>query len=225
MNDTPEIRWQRRIDRERKARKEAESLLEGKSLELFGANEQLRRQAGDLERLVEVRTADLEQALARAEAAVRAKADFLATISHEIRTPLNGILGLSELLELDAKDEGQLHHLSLLRQSGQTLLSLVNDLLDFSKIEAGHLEIHSVEFDPTAQLDAILQTHLPAARNRGLKLHWQFHDLPPRLCGDDLRLRQILGNLLSNAIKFTPAGSIRVDVRVFPEENGASVCG
>lgn len=219
MSEESDSKWQRRLDRERKARKEAEALLEGKSLELFGANEQLRRQAENLERLVEARTADLEQALTRAEAAVRAKADFLATISHEIRTPLNGILGLSELLDMDIQDAGQRHHLGLLRQSGETLLALVNDLLDFSKIEAGHLEIDTVRFDPAVELESILHTHLPAISSRGLELHWQFRELPRQVTGDSLRLRQILGNLLSNATKFTPSGSIRVDVEAIPAED------
>jgi len=212
MNGESDGKWQRRLDRERRARKDAESLLERKSLELFGANELLRKQAEDLEKLVEARTADLGRALSRAEAAVRAKADFLATISHEIRTPLNGILGLSELLEMEMEDESQRHHLGLLRQSGEILLALVNDLLDFSKIEAGHLEIESVRFDPAAELESILHTHLPSALARGIELHWQFRRLPAWVVGDSLRLGQILGNLLSNALKFTPSGVVRVEV-------------
>ena len=217
MNEETE-RALRRAERERQARKEAERLLEQKSLELFGANERLREQAGQLEKLVDARTADLEKALARAESAVRAKADFLATISHEIRTPMNGILGLSELLEMELGDPAQRHHAGLLRQSGQILLTLVNDLLDFSKIEAGHLEIEAVDFDPAGEFESILHTHMPAAHAKSLELHWQFLGLPRRLCGDSLRLRQILGNLLSNAIKFTSSGSVRVEVEAFPAE-------
>lgn len=218
--NTESDRILRRVERERMARKEAERLLEQKSLELFVANDRLREQAGQLEKLVEARTADLEKALARAESAVRAKADFLATISHEIRTPLNGILGLSELLELETADAGQRQHIGLLRQSGQILLSLVNDLLDFSKIEAGHLEIEAVDFDPAGDLESILHTHMPSAHAKGLELHWQFRGLPRRLRGDSLRLRQILGNLLSNAIKFTPTGSVRVEAESFPCPDG-----
>lgn len=220
MNEESDGRWQRRLDRERRARKEAEGLLEQKSLELFSANEQLRKQAEDLEKLVEARTADLESALGRAEAAVRAKADFLATISHEIRTPLNGILGLSELLQMEMHDDGQRHHLGLLRQSGEILLALVNDLLDFSKIEAGHLEIECVRFDLAAELELVLHTHLPTAAGRGIELSWQFHHLPQVVMGDSLRLGQILGNLLSNALKFTPAGSIRVEAHGMAWEGG-----
>ena len=211
-------RWQRRLDRERKARKEAEQLLEQKSLDLFGANEKLRQQADELERLVEARTADLGKALARAESAVRAKADFLATISHEIRTPLNGILGLSELLEMDIQDSGQLHHIGLLRKSGQTLLSLVNELLDFSKIEAGQLEMESIDFDPAEELESILQTHISTAHQKGIDLQWQLRGLPRMIRGDSLRFRQILGNLLSNALKFTREGFIRVDAEAFPTD-------
>ena len=203
-------RLERRVERERLARKQAERLLEEKSLELFQANERLLDQAGKLEKLVEERTADLEKALARAESAIRAKADFLATISHEIRTPLHGILGLSELLELDLESENHLRHLRLLRQSGHTLLSLVNDLLDFSKIEAGHLEIENHDFDPAAAFEQILQTHAPSAQAKSLQLGWQFHDLPRCLHGDSLRLRQIISNLLANAIKFTASGFVRL---------------
>lgn len=201
----------RRAERERTARFEAEWLLERKSIELFHSNERLRQQAEKLEELVRERTAELERALAQAEAATRAKSDFLATMSHEIRTPLNGIIGLADALGTMDLTEEQNHHLGLLVKSGESLLSLINDLLDFSKIEAGHLSLESTSFDPRAEITQTVELFEPLATAKGLDLSVRIFGMPALVSGDSLRIRQILSNLLSNAIKFTPSGRISLE--------------
>lgn len=191
----------RRAERERRAREEAEALLEKKSLELYQLNEAL-------EKTVRLRTSQLEEALAKAEAATSAKSEFLAVMSHEIRTPLNGIIGLADLLNSEDLPAESLRLSDLIRQSGQSLLSLVNDILDFSKIEAGKLEMEVADFDPEAEFAGVVATFAPAAQSKNVHLETSFQNLPATVSGDSLRLRQILANLLSNAIKFTPSGRV-----------------
>ena len=171
----------------------------------------------NLERLVAVRTGELEAATQRANEASRAKGDFLANMSHEIRTPLNGIIASSELLhqrsDLSPAAAG---HVRLITESGELLLKQLTDILDFSKIEAGQfaLENHCFELAPlVADCAALVEAK---ARQGEVQLDYSVAPgLARQFEGDSFRLRQVLLNLMSNALKFTPPGG-RVWVSVFP---------
>lgn len=204
-----ENRWAKRLERERRARKEAEQLLEAKSLELFQANQRLQHLAQELEVRIAERTEELSTALSHAKQATQAKSEFLATMSHEIRTPLNGVLGMTELLKSTPLNSEQHHYLDTLTSCGQTLLSLISDILDVSKIEAGKLELEQIPFRPgqlIQELQAIFSTQI---KQKNLRFTLDLSpNLPEWLLGDPTRLRQIFFNLLSNAIKFTHRGEI-----------------
>ena len=204
----------RRAERERLARKQAEKILEEKSLELYEANQKLKMIAENLEREVEQRTSELKEALRTAEKAAQAKGEFLAMMSHEIRTPLNGILGTAELLDLSENlDQTQREYVQIIRRSGKTLLVLINDILDFSKIEAGQLELDLHPFMLMPELASLTSLYFPLAEEKGIALISEFSSaLPEGMISDSTRLRQIIGNLLSNAIKFTHQGSVTLSV-------------
>ncbi len=207
-------RLSRRLERERLARKEAEQLLEQKSRELFDANRALQLLARDLERQVETRTAELRSALDAAEAATKAKSEFLAVMSHEIRTPLNGILGMAELLSMSSLNAEQFEQLSTIRRSGDDLLVLINEILDFSRIEAGKLELEDTPFKLLPELQSVIELYRPTAAAKNLELEFTTSGaLPVGVVGDSTRLRQILSNLLANALKFTTQGRVGVMVR------------
>tara|TARA_R110000744_G_scaffold127246_2_gene233953 strand:- start:6402 stop:9149 length:2748 start_codon:yes stop_codon:yes gene_type:complete len=163
----------------------------------------------------------LREASKQAVAASKAKSDFLATMSHEIRTPLNGVLGMAELLSSTRLDSEQNEQLRILRESGESLLSLINDLLDFSKIEAGHLSIEKVDFDLEKSIYDVARLLMVRAEEKGIDLLIEYDDDCPRfLVGDVFRIKQVLINLMSNAIKFTNVGYVLVSTKGVVNQQG-----
>ncbi len=155
-----------------------------------------------------------EEARSRAEEANKLKSDFLASMSHELRTPLNGILGYSELLQLELGDPTQQEFAATIHTSGQHLLDIVNDLLDLAKVEAGRMELKPVDQDIARLASDLISTHRAHAQAKGLAVNLDLaDDLPATIHVDIQRVRQILNNLLNNAVKFTENGSIGLSVR------------
>jgi signal transduction histidine kinase/AmiR/NasT family two-component response regulator len=180
-----------------------------------GAAHEAERQARlELQRSVEAKAAASEalaQALARAEAANDAKSAFLATMSHEIRTPLNGVLGMVQAMAVDELIPVQRDRLGIVRQSGETLLTILNDVLDLSKIETGRLELESIVFSLSAIAAGCQAAFANVATSKGLSFVFTIDDNAQGVYrGDPTRVRQILYNLLSNAMKFTEAGEVGV---------------
>ncbi len=153
----------------------------------------------------------------RAESANEAKGNFLAMMSHEIRTPLNGVLGTTDLLLEDELTPAQRSSLETIRTSGNSLLSILNDVLDFSRIESGQLALEKIPFSPARCARETLQLFFGRAQARRLRLHMTVApDVPELVKGDAGRVRQVLGNFVSNAIKFTERGEVEVSVSVLP---------
>ncbi|AVV34683.1 hypothetical protein C8233_14440 [Halomonas sp. SF2003] len=159
----------------------------------------------------------LKHEAARAEQASRAKSEFLATMSHEIRTPLNGVIGMSELLLAEPLQSSAHRYASSLRDSGEVLMGLVDDVLDFSKIEAGKLSVERRPFELHTAIDGVIDLLLPQMDSTRIVFDdRRSAQLPEQVMGDSVRLRQVLLNLLSNAFKFTEQGRVCLLVEALP---------
>ncbi|WP_411288930.1 ATP-binding protein [Phenylobacterium sp.] len=177
----------------------------GRPLRLIGAMQNITQRKAQEQALV--------QAKDEAEAANRAKSAFLATMSHEIRTPLNGVLGMAQAMAADALSAPQRERVEVIRQSGESLLAILNDLLDLSKIEAGKLELERAEFDIDELARGAHATFQAIADGKGLAFDLRVERGARGVyLGDSVRVRQILYNLVSNGLKFTDAGRVEVIV-------------
>lgn len=188
--------------------------------EIHQAKEALHASAEELR----AKNQRLDQALQEAQAATQTKAAFLATISHELRTPMNGVIGMTSLLMDTALAPEQRSYAETIRQCGEALLQLINDVLECSKIEAGKLELETLDFNLRTTVDDVLKQFAERAESKGLELTGLIHAaVPTGLRGDPGRLRQVLTNLVGNAIKFTERGDVTLQVYLEEEAEGAAV--
>jgi len=217
-----DARWEKRLAREKQRTAILERVIEDKTRELHLANEKLREHNNSLEETVANRTADLRAALSAAEAASRAKSDFLAQMSHELRTPLHGLGGTIEALARTELNNEQRRLLDLSQKSASGLLRVIGDVLDFSRIESGKLDF---ELRPTCIQDVVAQaasSFAAAAEQKGLILRSEVTAANPTwILADSHRTGQVLANLLSNAVKFTDRGEL--SIKVHAEQAGEKV--
>ena len=190
-------------------------LIGGVGMFWWRRHRESERQRRELEAKVEERTLSLAQAMEAAQSASRAKTEFLATMSHEIRTPMNGVLGAVQVLADSPLDRDQQRLVSVIRQSGEDLVGIVDDILSLSKVEAGKLTIESAPLVVAELCESLVSLFQPKAEAQGVAIGSVIDEGVPRaILTDPQRLRQILLNLLGNAVKFTEAGEVRLRVSV-----------
>ncbi len=178
--------------------------------QVLAANRDLEREIRKQQRTEKA----LVAARHEAEAASRAKSEFLAVMSHEIRTPMNGVLGMASMLAGTRLDAEQREQLRVIRSSGESLLGILNDILDFSKLEAGQMQVECRDFAVAECVGEVAALFRQQSEARGVRMDYRIDDeVPPVVTGDPARLRQVLLNLVGNAHKFTREGQIRIDVR------------
>ena len=177
--------------------------------ELRSARDELEDQAKSLRDLAD----EIDGARRKAEEGDAAKSRFLAMMSHELRTPMTGLLGMIELMSRSELNQDQRGFLGTMRDSAETLLSLLNDILDFSKLEAGKVVMEEIDFNLQDLVQTVVQLFQTPASSKGLRLDSTISEaLPSHVRGDPLRIKQILSNLVSNAIKFTEFGSVTISL-------------
>ena len=186
-------------------RKEIEAERLRRAVEAERARAAVAHEDDRLQRTVE----ELEVARESAEKVAQRKSELLAVMSHEFRTPMNGVIGMSDLLLQTPLTKGQRELVETIRTSGENLLAIINDVLDFSKIEAGRIELEREAFDVRGCIEAAMSFVTPRAATKGIDIAYLVEpEVPDRIRGDIMRLRQILVNLLNNAVKFTESGEV-----------------
>ncbi len=172
---------------------------------------------------IEIQNIELEMARKEAETASRVKSEFLANMSHEIRTPLNGVIGFINLLTKTELSYKQIDYLQTIKKSASSLMTIINDILDFSKMEAGKLRLDNLAMDLRECIEDALTLLAPQAHEKALELvPLVYSDVPTKILGDHLRLKQIITNLVSNSIKFTEKGSVIVRI-MLEKDSGTRV--